>query len=394
MLNNILRVIKLVFSKEAKEPLYVGLGNLIASIIGALFYILLAYITTPSIYGEINYYLSLAFITAALSSFALDLSSTVIIAKGNRGFFQESLILTLLISIPASIAVAFTSSNMLIALLIISTRLFSMLTAYILGNKHYYEFFRLSIVNSVSKVALSTVLFFVIGVNGIILGFSIPMLILSVIWLLPIINDRGKGLRFDEVRSNIRLVTSTYSLVVAVALTSFIDKIIIAPVFGYNTLGLYQLGYQFLSFISLIPVSLFQYLLPQEAGGVNRMLIKKLGLVLSFALALTLFIITPYIITILFPKYVDAIDNTRVMILGVIPSAVTAVLTSSLLGKGNSKVILLGSLAYIASLIPLLIILGSKIGLIGLGLSLTIALSVQAIALYILYKKSFNFNGN
>jgi O-antigen/teichoic acid export membrane protein len=295
---------------------------------------------------------------------------------------------------PASIAVAVISSNMLIALLIISIRLFSMLTAYILGNKHYYEFFRLSIVNSVSKVALSTVLFFVIGVNGIILGFSIPMLILSVIWLLPIINDRGKGLRFNEVRSNIRLVTSTYSLVVAGALTSFIDKIIIAPVFGYNTLGLYQLGYQFLSFISLIPGSLFQYLLPQEASGVNRMLIKKLGLVLSFALALILFIITPYIITILFPKYVDAIDNTRVMILGVIPSAVTAVLTSSLLGKGNSKVILLGSLAYIASLIPLLIILGSKIGLIGLGLSLTIALSVQTIALYILYKKSFNFNGN
>jgi hypothetical protein len=77
----------------------------------------------------------------------------------------------------------------------------------------------------------------------------------------------------------------------------YFDKLVIAPIAGFVILGLYQFGYQFLMFLSVIPASLYQYLLSQEASGMDRPTVKKLGLMISIVLA-----IFPYF---LFPTSLD-----------------------------------------------------------------------------------------
>ena len=56
-----------------------------------------------------------------------------------------------------------------------------------------------------------------------------------------------------------------------------------------------------------------------------------------------------------------------------IPSALTMILTSELLGKENSKSVILSNIIAIIALIIGIIILGEIMGLLGLALSLVIA---------------------
>ena len=159
------------------------------------------------------------------------------------------------------------------------------------------------------------------------------------------------------------------------------DKVIIGVLFGYYALGLYQLGFQFLMLLSIIPGSLYQYLLPEESSGKSKREIKLIGLTFSIALALTTFIISPYLIENLFPTFMDSIQIVRVMSLAVIPSTIVAMLNASLLGKERSKTVLTAGLVYLTSLITGLIIMGKIMGILGLALTLVITQVIQAIYL-------------
>ena len=74
------------------------------------------------------------------------------------------------------------------------------------------------------------------------------------------------------------------------------------------------------------------------------------------------------------------------MSLAVIPSTIVAILNASLLGKGNSKTVLIAGLIYIISLIIALITLGQIMGTPGLAVTLVIAQSTQAA--YLLLKRN------
>ena len=97
-------------------------------------------------------------------------------------------------------------------------------------------------------------------------------------------------------------------------------------------------------------------------------------------------ILSPILIPIVFPKYIEAIEVIQVMGFALVPSVLTLILTSELLGKENSKSVILGVIVAIIVLIIGIIILGEYMGLLGLAYSLVIARSLQCITLLILKK--------
>ena len=95
-------------------------------------------------------------------------------------------------------------------------------------------------------------------------------------------------------------------------------------------------------------------------------------------------ILSPILIPIIFPKYIEAIEVIQIMGFALVPSALTLILTSELLGKENTKSVILGVIVAIISLVIGIIVLGEIMGILGLALSLVIARILQCGTLVIL----------
>jgi O-antigen/teichoic acid export membrane protein len=236
----------------------------------------------------------------------------------------------------------------------------------------------------VLQLALSISLYYVIGINGVILGYAIPLLSLSYLFFSSFKNF---SFSFGEIRTKMRFTMHAYSVAISQAATNYADKLIIVPIFGFTFLGFYQLGFQFLMLLSVIPGSLYQYLLPQEASGVKREVIKKIGLILSVVLAIVSYIMIPYAVQWFFPQYLEAIPSAQIMIFSIIPLTINSLINARLLGTEKSKGVFLGSAVYTTVMITLLYFLGMSFGLIGAAMSMVISLSCQSLVLWMVSKK-------
>ncbi len=70
---------------------------------------------------------------------------------------------------------------------------------------------------------------------------------------------------------------NNYALTIEKVLNGQVDKLIIAPIFGFALLGNYALSIQFLSIMLIIPSIVFQYTLSQDATGNLSKKIKKVS---------------------------------------------------------------------------------------------------------------------
>lgn len=70
------------------------------------------------------------------------------------------------------------------------------------------------------------------------------------------------------------------------------------------------------------------------------------------------------------------------MSIGIIPMTVTSILSSRFLGMERSRPVFIGAAIYVATQYATITILGKMFGIVGLALSLVIALTVQSIYLF------------
>ena len=173
----------------------------------------------------------------------------------------------------------------------------------------------------------------------------------------------------------------SYAMELARTISMFSDKLLIAPLFGFTVLGLYQLGAQFLLFLGMVPTILYHYLLPQEASGIHS---RKIGIgafIISSILAIGFVASVPWIISTLFPNFTSSILAAQLMSMGIIPMTVTSILSSRFLGMERSRPVFIGATTYVATQYTTIIILGNIFGIAGLAMALIIALTVQAVYL-------------
>jgi O-antigen/teichoic acid export membrane protein len=303
------------------------------------------------------------------------------LAKGFEKIVGQANVLVLILSSISAIALAIIFNNVSVALLVIASSSFAMTGAEFLGRKNYRQYSILITVTAAAQVVMGLSLYYLFGINGIILGYAVPPLVASYPFFRSIISA---SLSFEEIKRRMSFSLHSFSVLLSQAVATYADKLLIAPIFGFEMLGLYQLGFQFLMFVTVIPGSLYQYLLPQEASGIDRKGVRRIGLVLSIVFAAILFFTLPLIIEQFFPKYIGAIPVAQLMVFGIIPLTMVSLINSQLLGKEKSKLVLIGSAIYISSLLILLYILGSHFGLLGLGMAIVISSSIQCAVLWII----------
>lgn len=352
---------------------YTTLGTMGSSLLGGLFWLVLASLLDVESYGLTNYYIALASVFSAVALMGLDATIITFMAKGEKNILYEANSLILISGlILAAVLSAFQWNA---GILSIAMVFFMMVLAEALGRRKYREYAFLSIGQRVVQILLSLALYFPFGLLGIIFGYFLGNLVFSYRYLKSISNFT---LQVDSVKEKRNFALHSYGFNLIRNFTLQIDKVIIGPLFGYYLLGLYQLGFQFFLFLSIIPLSLYYYLLPEESSGKSKGKIKLLGIGLAVVAAVSVFFVSPYLIEKLFPSFVSAISIVQIMSLAVIPSTVVSVVNASLLGRGKSKTVLIAGLLYIVSLVIALVTLGQFMGAIGLAITLITAQSAQA----------------
>lgn len=365
------------FIKKEKGLTYTTIGNIGSALLGAFFWFILASILKVNEYGEINYYISLASIPSAICLFGLNTTVTTYLAKGEKEIVYEANSITFISSL--FLALFLIPFQLCLSLIIISMIFYGMTLAEILGRKLYNEYAFISLINKLIQIFLSILLYFKFGLIGILIGYFLGYFLLSYRYLKSLIKFT---LKINNLKRKLNFIIHSYGLSLIGSFSNFLDKVIIGAVFGFYILGLYQLGYQFLMFLGIIPGSLYTYLLPEESSGEDKKEVKIVGLILSIIIAIIIFLFSPLIINVFFPNFIKSIQLVQIMSLSVIPATITSISNARLFGKEKSKHTLIGGVIYLLFLIIGILLLGRILNIIGLAFSIIFAQIAQAIYLW------------
>ena len=165
------------------------------------------------------------------------------------------------------------------------------------------------------------------------------------------------------------------------------DRIIIGSFFENAILGYYQLAIQAFRALAFIPVSIFQYLLPQKAAGSISKNVEFAGIVLAAILSAATIVLSPFIIPIVAPEYTPTILLFQIMVIGLIPETLIMIKLAGAFGKEKPfdavKIYFVGFLGELIFL-P---ILGGLYGIIGLGVATII---IRVFMLLTVYHTQYN----
>lgn len=369
---------RLRFLSSHKGLIYITLGNLLGAAATGAFWLLLALIQNADEYGKTNYEISIASLAASAALLGLNTTVTTYVAKGSSKINVQANQLILISSGIAAMIVAFF--NWILGFFVIGMAFWMMSTYELLGRKMYKQYAFVNIGARASQLFVSILLYYFLGITGIAIGFIISFLIFSQRYF---ISTKEFSRDFSEVKNKIKFSLNIYSFNMSNAFLLYFDKLIIAPLFGYAVLGYYQLGFQFLLFLGMIPISFYQYLIPEESSGIKKTRVRFLGLLVSIGLTAILFLSSPWILQNLFPHYMASLNAMRIMSIGIIPMMIVWTLNSKFLNVGDTKYVLFGSAIYLTLQIGLIFYLGSTMNIIGLALAVVLALIAQASFLFI-----------
>jgi len=361
-----------------------GTANLAGNAISAIFWFYLANLLGTTDFGYVMYFLAIANIATAAALLGAGNTMTVYTAKDVK--IQASLyFLTTISSFIAAIVVFLLFYDMGISLFVIGLVGFSLVSAELLGRKLFKDYSKYLITQKILFVGLTIIFYYLIGRDGIILGYALSF--------FPYFYNIYRSFRTSKIslsliKPRFNFMMNSYGVSLLSALNFQVDKLIILPLFSLSLLGNYQLGFQFLMILNLIPFTVYLYILPHDAAGNPNKKLKKYTVLLSIGLAFLGIVLSPVIIPPLFPQFEEAVEIIQIMSIAVVPLSATHMYNSTFFGRERSRIVMIGSLIYLAIQIPSIYILSEPYGIVGAAFSIVLAASIQTAFLSIVYQIS------
>jgi len=360
----------------------IGTSDIIATVIGSAFWFYMASILASESYGQVSYFISIASIASTVSLLGASDTISVYIPKNIR---LESTVYLLTCSIGLiTAAILFVIfSDVGISTYIFGAVIFGLSTSELLARRDYSSYSKYLLTQKALMVGLALGLYHIIGVNGILIGIGISF----SIYVIRIYHGlRESRINFSLLKERRRFMLYSYLVNLLSTLSGTLDKIIILPLVGFEILGNYQLGIQFISVLTILPSIIYKYILPQDSRGIQNRKLKQYTVLMSIGLAIFGIIISPIIISALFPKYDESIKVIQIMSISVIPTSINLIFTSKFYAAEKNISILIGTAIYIISLILFITLLGKSFGVNGMATALVIASIVQSVYYYIVNK--------
>ena len=367
-------------SNTIKEFSYVGIGRIVTIALNAIFYLVLAALIEPEIFGQISVIVALASTFSIISLFGFSLSLQVYLAKNNLSVVEG--IITLFIITTTAASLILLVMDQIAALLCASLSFYMMSQSYFLGQKQYKKFMIDSILKSVAFFILPLIFYFPFGISGIIIGMAISNFVGSLPFYrhLKIRNLVG-------VRKYFKVLLHNFGVNAGNFLPIMIDKLVIVSIFGFFIVGVYQFNLQVLIALSVLSGILGQYLISEESRGKRHRKLSLLVVLVSVVVTIVAIVITPILVPIFYPKYVDGIQSLQIMLLAIIPKAIGTIFKSKQLARESTK-IGYSAIVTIGTLLILIVFLGQLYGLIGLAIAVLATISANTLFFYILDRMS------
>lgn len=357
-----------------KDLSAVSLAALIGNGISSVFWLVFASLMDAEQYGEINYLIAIASVASAISFLGAGNVLMVFSAKEKK-IQSPILIVTTIASIVSALVLFVLFSNTAISLYVIGYVIFNHLLYETLGKKMYPSYAKYFVIQRILLVGFAFGLYFLIGPIGIVFGYALSF--------FPFIIKTYKKYQiskkeFSLLKEKISFMRDSYGLSMLSVLSTYTDKLIIAPLFGYSFLGNYQLAFQILMILIMIPSIMFSYLLPQEASGKPHRKLWLITILVVLILVILTTVLAPSVLPILMPKYSLAIDLIQIMSIAAIPITISLRYTSKFLGNEKSKIVVVGKGIYLTTIIIGIFSLGISYQIQGVAISLVIASSLEA----------------
>ena len=371
--------------KSLRNISFVTIGNVVSTGLQAIFYLAIATILEPELFGEMSYLIAIAGTFSLFSRFGLNQSVTVYQAKKNVTLSNQINVLAAITSGAASIVLLFI--NEYAAILCLGLSFFIMNQHNIWGLKKYKRGMFYAITRALLILAVSIPLFYVFEIPGILIGLAISNFIASF--------DFMKSLRkiqsFNLVKQNFNVIFHNFGVDVSTNLPRIVDKVLIAPLFGFFFVGIYQFNMQILFGLEILPIVLHIFLLSEESSGKVHKKLISLVVIGTVLLTIISIFLAPIVIESWFPKFSEGIFPLQILIISLIPLSFTAIFSAKLQAKESTKVGLT-AIIRIGSLLGLITLLGNLYGLLGLSIAVLLSICVNTIFLGILYYKEKNKN--
>ena len=364
---------------HAKNLTAVGISNVIANGISGIFWIYLASLLGVEGYGELGYLLAIMGTIGSLASFGTINTLIVYVSKGEK--IQATIFCIVLISATIiGIISYFVFQNEAIAIYPLGYVIFSSVLFDLLGRKSFVNYGKYMIIQRVIMVSLALLLYQQYGINGIVLGYSLSF--------FPFIFLMYRGFKesridFSILRGKTIFITNNYVTHVLKIIYLNIDKLMIFPLFGSMVLGPYQLGFQIFSIAMLLPNIVIQYTLPHDAIGAKNIKLKKNAVIVCIIITVLAILGAPIIIPEIFPEFKESVEVVQIMSLALIPSSLSVLYSSELLGTERSRIVLFGAIIGISVIVIGIFTLGKHYGLVGLTASFVIAKIAEFLFLHI-----------
>ncbi len=359
-------LLKLALNQEGL--MLVTVGNLMALALGALIWFILARMLPVGMYGRANYILSVGALLSSFAALGLPITIQTYLPKGEELLLPSSIVLTSLASLV--LGALFLWIHPSIPLIALSYVLFNLAVKERLGRREYKDFAVLQGLSRLMILFLIILTVPLLGIDGILYSFSLVYLSLSL-WLLPEVSNLGES--FRVLRNHLKFTLTTFLTVAVASMGVRLDKIVIGSLFGDETLGYYQLAFQFYSALYIIPTSLMGYLLPEKSSGRRTRLEEIAGLIISLLAALAGFALIPVVVRILFPRYYPLSSAAgQIVVMAIAFESIYSIWSAGKYSGEDPKVILVVNSISLVIFMALIYALGSAMGVVGLAISLLV----------------------
>lgn len=359
---------------------YLTIGNTSSNVLGGFFWIILATFVAADTYGKASYFTSIASFAVTVALIGFPIFLTTFLAKGVARVREEIASLTLVLCVAAAIVCFLLFQYVPLSILVVAVALFSVTIQDLIGEGRYRQFAIINIGQKVTNVVLSISLYFVIGFDGIIWGYALSYLAFG---FKTVLIARRFALSFTTLREKKAFLFHSWGLDLSKAVAYSSDKFLIAPLFGFAVLGVYQLGIQFLMLQSLIPNTMFPYLLREQARGINRRYVKIYGLLLTIAISGVIVVAAPYVIPLIFPRFIESITLIQIATWGAPLMVLNSIFSTELLALEKSRGVFVAAAIFFGISYLLMYYLGAEFGPIGLVYALLVALATESACLYV-----------
>jgi len=374
------------FNEGTKGFLLLTVSNFVAVAILGLFWMFLASITEKSEYGEIGFWVSIAYVGLAFAAFGLPKTMIVYGARKENIVFPIYGI-GFLSSATVAIITYVILSNAFISLLIFGLMVFQLYQSELNSKRRYVKMSLFKLLRSIITVIFAIILFNYLGEMGIVFGFLIGTFP-SFVGVYNFI--RAERIRITVLKLKIKFMLNNWISGLAKNSYFWADKVIVGALFGFSILGSYQLASQYFLLLNIFPIAVTTYLLPRESLKISEKKIKILAIMIAFLLSIISLVAAPMAVDVFFPKYQESILLMQIMGFAIIPFTIFAIQESELLGNEKSKIVMIGSIVGVGTYFIMVTSLGNWFGLVGLAVAFLIA-SILRVIFYSLAKRSEAF---